>query len=46
VHGITSLSTANKLSNITTESAGPFVADLVTHYLAGLRANAAASDRP
>jgi AcrR family transcriptional regulator len=40
VHGITSLSTANKLSNITTEAAGPFVADLVTHYLAGLRANA------
>ena len=40
VHGITSLSTANKLSNITTEAAGPFVADLVTHYLAGLRVSA------
>lgn len=41
VHGITSLSTANKLSNITTEAAGPFVADLVKNYLDGLTANLA-----
>jgi hypothetical protein len=46
VHGITSLSTANKLSNVTTEAAGPFVADLVTHYLAGLRVNAGAGNEP
>lgn len=38
VHGITSLSTADKLSNVTTESAGPLVDDLVTHYLGGIRA--------
>lgn len=42
VHGITSLSTADKLSNITSESAGPLVEDLVSTYLAGLRARAAA----
>lgn len=41
VHGITSLSTANKLSNITTEAAGPFVDDLVNNYLAGIAANMA-----
>ena len=35
VHGITSLSTADKLSNISTEAAGPLVDDLVTTYLAG-----------
>ena len=40
VHGITSLSTANKLANITTESAGPFVADLVKNYLDGVAVNA------
>jgi len=39
VHGITSLSTANKLSNITPEAAGPFIADLMNNYLAGLAAN-------
>jgi AcrR family transcriptional regulator len=42
VHGITSLSTANKLSNITTEAAGPFIADLVKNYLDGVAVNAAA----
>jgi AcrR family transcriptional regulator len=36
VHGITSLSTADKLSNITSDAAGPLVQDLVTTYLAGL----------
>jgi len=38
VHGITSLSTADKLSNVTTETAGPLVDDLVTNYLDGIRA--------
>ncbi len=38
VHGITSLSTADKLSNITADSARPLVEDLVKTYLAGLRA--------
>lgn len=37
VHGITSLSTADKLSNVTSESAAPLVEDLVVTYLAGLR---------
>jgi AcrR family transcriptional regulator len=37
VHGITSLSTADKLSIITTESAAPLVDDLVKTYLAGLQ---------
>jgi AcrR family transcriptional regulator len=41
VHGITSLSTANKLSNVTTEAAAILVRDLIHNYLAGLRANAA-----
>ncbi len=36
VHGITSLSTADKLSLVTTESANRLVDDLVTTYLAGL----------
>ena len=36
VHGITSLSTADKLSNITSDAAGPLVHDLVATYLAGL----------
>jgi len=36
VHGITSLSTADKLSNITLEATGALVDDLVTTYLAGL----------
>ncbi len=37
VHGITSLSTADKLSNVTSELAVPLVEDLVATYLAGLR---------
>ena len=41
VHGITSLSTANKLSNVTTEAAAYLVKDLIFNYLAGLKANAA-----
>ena len=38
VHGITSLSTADKLSIVTTEAAGRLVDDLVSTYLAGLLA--------
>ena len=38
VHGITSLSTADKLSVVTTETASRLVDDLVTTYLAGLSA--------
>ena len=37
VHGITSLSTADKLSVVTTESAGRLIDDLVDTYLAGLK---------
>ena len=40
VHGITSLSTADKLSNVSTESAWPLVKDLVETYLDGLAAQA------
>ena len=40
VHGITSLSTANKLSNVTTEAAAYLVKDLIYNYLAGLAAHA------
>lgn len=36
VHGITSLSTADKLSTVTGEAAGPLVDDLVSTYLTGL----------
>lgn len=36
VHGITSLSTADKLSTVTAEAAWPLVRDLVETYLAGL----------
>jgi AcrR family transcriptional regulator len=36
VHGITSLSTTDKLSIVTTEAAGRLVDDLVSTYLAGL----------
>jgi AcrR family transcriptional regulator len=36
VHGITSLSTADKLSVVTTETAGRLIDDLVGTYLAGL----------
>jgi AcrR family transcriptional regulator len=38
VHGITSLATAEKLSSVTHETAQVLVDDLVTHYLAGMRA--------
>lgn len=38
VHGITSLSTADKLANVTSDSAGPLIDDLVGLYLAGLEA--------
>ncbi len=37
VHGITSLSTADKLSAVTTETAWPLVKDLVETYLDGLK---------
>ena len=36
VHGITSLATANKLSNVTTEAANLLVRDLIENYLAGI----------
>ena len=36
VHGITSLSTADKLSIVSADTAGPMVDDLVRVYLAGL----------
>ena len=38
VHGITSLSTAGKLSSVTTETAAPLVRDLVQTYIDGLNA--------
>lgn len=37
VHGITSLSTADKLSNITSDVAGSLVQDLVHTFIAGLK---------
>ena len=43
VHGITSLATANKLSNVTTEAASLLVRDLIHNYLAGVAANAKAT---
>jgi len=45
VHGITSLSTADKLSVVTTESAGRFIDDLVDTYLAGLRCGATPNEK-
>ena len=45
VHGITSLSTANKLSNVTTEAAGYLVKDLIYNYLAGLAMHSQASQK-
>ncbi len=39
VHGITSLATADKLSIVTSEAAGPLVDDLVRTYLNGLELN-------
>lgn len=41
VHGITSLSTADKLSNVSTESAWPLIKDMVETYLNGLKTTAA-----
>ena len=41
VHGITSLSTANKLANVTSEAAALLVADLIHNYLAGVKVNTA-----
>ena len=38
VHGITSLSTADKLSVVTSETAGRLIDELVDTYLAGLKA--------
>lgn len=43
VHGITSLSTANKLANVTTEAAALLVGDLINNYLAGVKVNTAAA---
>jgi AcrR family transcriptional regulator len=43
VHGITSLSTADKLSVVTTETANRLVEDLVSTYLAGLASGAASA---
>jgi AcrR family transcriptional regulator len=40
VHGITSLATAEKLSNVTHDTAQLLVADLVTNYLAGMKSRA------
>lgn len=40
VHGITSLATANKLSNVTTDAANLLVGDLIKNYLAGVAASA------
>ena len=41
VHGITSLSTADKLSVVTNETASRLIEDLVGTYLAGLTSQAA-----
>ena len=38
VHGITSLATAEKLSNVTSANAADLVEDLVRTYTAGLKA--------
>jgi AcrR family transcriptional regulator len=48
VHGITSLSTADKLSVVTTETAGRLLDDLIRTYLAGLarRQERDATNRP
>lgn len=43
VHGITSLSTANKLANVTTEAAALLVSDLINNYLAGVKVNTRAA---
>lgn len=43
VHGITSLSTTNKLVSVTTETAAALVDDLIENYLAGLKAHSPGS---
>jgi len=43
VHGVTSLSTADKLSVVTTETASRLVDDLVGTYLSGLASEAASA---
>jgi hypothetical protein len=43
VHGITSLSTADKLSVVTTETANRLIEDLVATYLSGLSGAAKAN---
>jgi AcrR family transcriptional regulator len=40
VHGITSLATADKLSIVTSDGAGPLVDQMITTYLAGLQRTA------
>jgi hypothetical protein len=45
VHGITSLSTADKLSVVATDSAGALLHDLVSNYIAGLEAITASASR-
>jgi AcrR family transcriptional regulator len=46
VHGITSLSTADKLSVVTTESASRLIDDLVATYLAGLASSGGVAPPP
>ena len=46
VHGVTSLSTADKLSVVTTETASRLVNDLVGTYLAGLASESGATPGP
>ena len=46
VHGITSLSTADKLSVVTSESASRLIDDLVATYLAGLACASGAAPTP
>lgn len=43
VHGITSLSTTEKLSIVSPDAASPLVEDLITNYLAGFTGNAQCS---
>jgi hypothetical protein len=46
VHGITSLSTADKLSVVTSESASRLIDDLVATYLAGLASGGGVAPPP
>jgi hypothetical protein len=45
VHGITSLATADKLSVVSTESAGRLIDDLVDTYLAGIQRGERSGER-